>query len=110
VNYDGGRVASEAAAIQCGQREAGNYKTHPRTSEINSHAALKAVQNTRRGSRICHRFEVCARPAKQPDVEAPSVSMKDRSMKTVAISLVKYPEDPRRTSALNPLLPVRSDA
>ncbi len=38
VNYDGGRVAREAAAI-----------THTRTSEINSQAALKAIQNTCRG-------------------------------------------------------------
>jgi len=50
VNYDGGRVAREAAAIQCEQREDGNYtRTHTRTSEINSQAALKAIQNTCRG-------------------------------------------------------------
>jgi hypothetical protein len=50
VNYDGGRVPREAAAIQCEQRESANYtRTHPRTSEINSQAALKAIQNTCRG-------------------------------------------------------------
>jgi len=50
VNYDGGRVARESAAIQCEQREDANYnRTHPRTSEINSQAALKAIQNTCRG-------------------------------------------------------------
>ena len=47
VNYDGGRVAREAAAIQCEQREDANYtRAHPRTSEINSQAALKGIQNT----------------------------------------------------------------
>jgi Domain of unknown function (DUF4124) len=47
VNYDGGRVAREAAAIQCEQREDSNYtRTHPRASEINSQAALKGIQNT----------------------------------------------------------------
>jgi hypothetical protein len=47
VNYDGGRIAGEAAAIQCEQREDANYtRTHPRTSAINSQAALKAIQNT----------------------------------------------------------------
>jgi hypothetical protein len=50
VNYDGGRVPREAAAIQCEQREDANYtRSHPRTSEINSQAALKAIQNTCRG-------------------------------------------------------------
>jgi hypothetical protein len=50
VNYDGGRVAREAAAIQCEQREDSNYaRTHPRASEINSQAALKGIQNTCRG-------------------------------------------------------------
>jgi hypothetical protein len=47
VNYDGGRVARESAAIQCEQREDGNYtRTHPRTSQINSQAAIKDIQNT----------------------------------------------------------------
>lgn len=47
VNFDGGRVAREAAAIQCEQRENANYsRTHPRASEINSEAALKAIQNS----------------------------------------------------------------
>ena len=46
VTYDGGRLAREAAAIQCEQREDANYtRAHPRTSEINSQAALKAIQN-----------------------------------------------------------------
>jgi hypothetical protein len=47
VNYDGGRVARESAAIQCEQREDANYaRTHPRASQINSQAALKDIQNT----------------------------------------------------------------
>jgi Domain of unknown function (DUF4124) len=47
VNYDGGRVARESAAIQCEQREDATYtRTHPRTSQINSQAALKEIQNT----------------------------------------------------------------
>jgi hypothetical protein len=45
VNYDGGRVAREAAAIQCEQRENANYtRMHARASEINSQAALKDIQ------------------------------------------------------------------
>jgi hypothetical protein len=50
VNFDGGRVARESAAIQCEQRENANYsRTHPRMSEINTQAALKNIQNTCRG-------------------------------------------------------------